>query len=277
MLLRIGFPDDKDSYNGSSRLRSPWGALWALPLLFLSCSTPTSSSGTEQAAILTLSPSASATPRPSLAPASLTFKGTHLFDQTYERMPQLKAGLHCSSCHLQGGTALTAAPLMGIANDYPKYSDRAGGQITLADRVNECFERNLNGPVLPVQSEEMLALVAYLESLKAVSPQPRGVAMLAKPPAEPDSERGKSLYSRNCRDCHGADGGGTYKAGAYTYPALWGDRSFTKGAEMAQPGYLASFISVKMPLGRGKTLTDQAAWDIATYITQQPRPEFPPK
>ena len=58
------------------------------------------------------------------------------------------------------------------------------------------------------------------------------------------------------------------------YPALWGDESFTTGSEVARAGTLAAFLSVTMPLGRGKTLSSQTAWDIATYIAQRPRPDF---
>jgi thiosulfate dehydrogenase len=36
----------------------------------------------------------------------------------------------------------------------------------------------------------------------------------------------------------------------------------------------AAFVKANMPFGQGGTLTDQEAYDVATYFTQQPRPDF---
>jgi thiosulfate dehydrogenase len=44
---------------------------------------------------------------------------------------------------------------------------------------------------------------------------------------------------------------------------------------MARVGIAASFIKRNMPLGRGNTLTDEEAYDLASFINSQPRPEFP--
>jgi thiosulfate dehydrogenase len=227
------------------------------------------------------SPSGSPTSTESPAAASspsqsdLAFEGTHLFEKTYEKVPQVKAKLHCSSCHLQGGTAAGAASLVGIGAHYPQQSRRAGREINLADRVNECFERSLNGPGLPVESREMKALLAYIDGL-TVSPRPTpGLKAVKTSPAEASSDRGQVLFATQCASCHKADGSGTYKDGAYLYPALWGDQSFTSGSDMAQTKNLAAFIAVKMPLGQGRTLTVQEVWDIAAYVAGQPRPAWP--
>ena len=42
-------------------------------------------------------------------------------------------------------------------------------------------------------------------------------------------------------------------------------------------GPAAAFIKYNMPLGKGGTLTDQEAVDVAAYVTQQPRPDFAQK
>ncbi len=39
----------------------------------------------------------------------------------------------------------------------------------------------------------------------------------------------------------------------------------------------AAFIKSNMPLGRGGSLSDQDAYDIAAYFTRQPRPDFADK
>lgn len=207
------------------------------------------------------------------------FQGTHLFEQTFERMPEVKAKLHCSSCHLDGGRVGGALPLVNVAKEYPEYSARAGKEISLEERVNECFERNMNGPALAVESEEMSALLLYIEGLESDSPLARGIAPLEEPPAPPDIERGRALYQANCLDCHGTNGGGSYQGSTknYLYPALWGDDSFTTGSEMARSEKLAAFIAAKMPLGRGELLSPQQSWDIAAYVAAQPRPDFAKK
>ena len=43
---------------------------------------------------------------------------------------------------------------------------------------------------------------------------------------------------------------------------------------MARVSTAAAFVKVAMPLGQGGTLTDQEAFDVAMYFTQQPRPDF---
>jgi thiosulfate dehydrogenase len=43
---------------------------------------------------------------------------------------------------------------------------------------------------------------------------------------------------------------------------------------MARLGTAAAFVKAAMPLGQGNTLTDQEAFDVAAYFTQQPRPDF---
>jgi thiosulfate dehydrogenase len=37
----------------------------------------------------------------------------------------------------------------------------------------------------------------------------------------------------------------------------------------------AAFIKANMPLGLGGTLSDQEAWDVATYMDSQERPQDP--
>ena len=45
----------------------------------------------------------------------------------------------------------------------------------------------------------------------------------------------------------------------------------------ARRGKAASFIWNNMPWGLGKTLTPQQAFDVAAYVTSQPRPDSPGK
>ena len=55
---------------------------------------------------------------------------------------------------------------------------------------------------------------------------------------------------------------------------LWGIGSYNIGAGMARVQTAAAFIKVAMPQTAPGTLTDQEAYDLATYINTRPRPDF---
>jgi thiosulfate dehydrogenase len=192
-------------------------------------------------------------------------------------------GLNCASCHLNGGTVAFAAPLAGLWGVFPEYVTRSGRVETLADRINDCFVRSMNGRPLPPDSREMRALLAYTAWLSTGVPTGssvvgRGFAEIAAAPRAPDPARGKAVYAQQCAACHGADGGGLKGGnGTFAMPPLWGSQSFNDGAGMARVSIAAAFVHAKMPLGRGNSLTVQDAWDVAAFFTDQPRPAFPGK
>jgi thiosulfate dehydrogenase len=113
-------------------------------------------------------------------------------------------GLNCASCHLNGGAVAYAAPLAGLWGVFPEYVARSGRVETLADRINDCFVRSMNGRPLPLGSDEMRALLAYTAWLSTGVPtgssvEGRGFAELGAPPHPPDPARGKSVYASNAR------------------------------------------------------------------------------
>jgi thiosulfate dehydrogenase len=184
--------------------------------------------------------------------------------------------LNCANCHLDGGLNPNSASFVGISTLYPQYRERAGRQITLADQINECFERSLNGKPLPPDSVKLTAIVAYIEWLSQNMPPGsavpwRGIPRLTST-HQPDSLNGRKVFEKKCVFCHGSDGQGTMAG-----PPLWGPRSYNIGAGMARIGVAASFIKANMPRGWGWTVTDDEAIDVAAYINTQPRPDFPDK
>jgi thiosulfate dehydrogenase len=70
--------------------------------------------------------------------------------------------------------------------------------------------------------------------------------------------------------CHGLNSEETAVA-----PHLWGPYSFNNGAGMARIHTLAAFIRQNMPRDQGDTLTKDEAYDLAAFISSQPRPDFP--
>ncbi len=207
-------------------------------------------------------------------------RGQALVSRTREELPDhVGNGLHCTSCHLQGGTVANAGPWIGITGVFPEFRTRNESVNVLQDRVNDCFERSMNGTPLPADSEDMTAIVAYMTWLSAGVPsgvpiEGRGFARIKDPPT-PDPAHGEALYAEKCVTCHAADGAGLAgPEGAYLFPALWGEGSFNIGAGMARLDTAAAFVRWNMPLGQGGSLTDQEAYDLAAFFTTQPRPDF---
>ena len=211
-------------------------------------------------------------------------RGLALILHTPDSLPDYAPGnITCGNCHLQGGRNRDAVPLIGSHVRFPKYLERSGAVVALADRVNYCVTRSLAGNKLPVDSREMqdmLAYIAWLSRGVAVGEgekAPGAMGLPVMPVNRPgDRRRGEQVYLAKCAACHLPSGEGipTVKP---AIPALWGPKSFSIGASMARESKAASFIWHNMPLGLAKSLSHQEAFDVAAYITSQPRPDSPGK
>jgi thiosulfate dehydrogenase len=130
----------------------------------------------------------------------------------------------------------------------------------------------MNGKALEAKSSEMRDIVAYLAFLSRGFPvggEMEGQGVPALPAMKGDTTRGHAVFAANCVVCHGADGHGTAAA-----PPLWGPKSFNIGAGMARVQSAARFIHEVMPRDRPGALTPQQAFDVASYISSRPRPDF---
>ncbi|MDH0049919.1 c-type cytochrome [Comamonas terrigena] len=216
--------------------------------------------------------------------------GARLNIETRDLLPKnVGNALNCASCHLNAGTVADGSPYIGISAFFPSYAPRAGRVITLEDRINGCFLRSMNGKPLPLDSDEMKAMVALFDWMRnETKPEDkvegRGVGKISQQ-IIPNAENGKQIYTQQCALCHGADGEGIKNAkGQWVYPPLWGDESFNIGAGLARTYTAAAFVKRNMPiafhgnfpLGQGG-LSDQDAVDVAEYFSHQPRPDFAPK
>lgn len=200
-------------------------------------------------------------------------RGRALLRATRDSLPQhVRASLSCVNCHVGDGLQRDAMPLVGSYARFPQYRGRSGKVDVIQDRINDCFERSMNGKALPTNGKDMHDIVAYLAFLSkgfpvGVDMQGQGLPKLAA--MKGDTARGHQVFTANCAVCHGVDGQGTNAA-----PPLWGPKSFNIGAGMARVNTAAAFIHHLMPRDRPGTLTPQQAFDVATYISSRPRPDF---
>jgi thiosulfate dehydrogenase len=193
--------------------------------------------------------------------------------------------LACTTCHLSAGTRKFGLPLFGLQGEFPQYSARTGGSITIEDRINSCMTRSMNGRAMPADAPEMQAMVAYIDFLSTGVPKGKelpgmGAGKMPELDRAADPVRGEAVYTRVCATCHGANGRGVRRSIpsadlGYMIPPLWGSDSFNDGAGMARLITAANFIHFNMPHGTdylNPQLSVEEAWDVAAYMISQPRP-----
>lgn len=192
-------------------------------------------------------------------------------------------GMNCQNCHLQAGTQPWGNNYGAVTSTYPKFRDRSGSIETIPKRVNDCFERSLNGQALDTNSREMKAIVAYINWLgqdvkKGEKPKGSGITELTYLDRPASPTLGKEVYAQKCQSCHGNHGQGipTPSGIGYDYPPLWGEHSYNSGAGLFRLSRLAGYVRDNMPhklaSHQAPTLTDTEAWDVAAFINSQPRP-----
>jgi L-cysteine S-thiosulfotransferase len=106
----------------------------------------------------------------------------------------------CASCH---GDAKTS--MKGVAARYPSIDQSSGKLLNIELRINSCRTRHQSAPVFRYESEEMLALTAYVAHQSAGMP----LSVRTDGPAAPYYERGRSLFylrqgqiNLSCAQCH---------------------------------------------------------------------------
>jgi thiosulfate dehydrogenase len=195
-------------------------------------------------------------------------------------------GLECTNCHLKAGTARFAIPLVGIYHLYPAFSARTGTMQTLADRVNDCMQRSMNGRPLPANSAELRAILDYIKFLddgRNTKQVGRGTPALALPTRAADPAKGAAVFQRVCAACHQANGQGVelsingrqFEKRRYLYPPLWGPESYNDAAGMARIVTAAWFVHANMPVGityAYPILAADDAYDVMAFVDTQPRP-----
>lgn len=191
-------------------------------------------------------------------------------------------GMNCQNCHLDAGTKPFGNNFSAVASIYPVFRDRSGTVENIYKRVNDCFERSLNGTALDTLSKEMQAIKAYITWLgkdikRGEKPTGSGLTNLAYLDRAADPEKGGGIYIQKCQSCHGKSGEGKLNEDhkTYQYPPLWAEHSYNNGAGLYRLTRLAGYVKSNMPFGASyetPQLSDEEAWDVAAYINSQSRP-----
>lgn len=209
--------------------------------------------------------------------------GRDIFTRTERYASQYNGStnMNCSSCHLDAGRLAHSAPLWAAFVSYPAYRSKNKKVNTFASRMQGCFKYSMNGKAPPLGDPVLVALESYAYWLASGAPidpkiAGRGYPKVPNPPLPGDYARGQQVFEQHCAVCHGADGAGQPDAnGQPNFPALWGAKSFNWGAGMGSLKNASGFIKANMPLGLGGSLSDQQAWDVATFMNSHERPQDP--
>jgi len=199
-------------------------------------------------------------------------RGRALLVATRESLPgHVGNRMRCVSCHLDEGRRESGS-WVGVFAHYPQYRPRSGTIETIAYRVNDCFRRSMNGTALDPAGRDLPDIIAYFAFLSRgvpVAPPGPNTRLQKWAAFTADTATGRQVFAATCAKCHGERGEGT--AGA---PPVWGPESYNLGAGMARVRTAAEFIRTSMPFDQPGTLTDQQAFDVAAYVSAQPRPDY---
>jgi thiosulfate dehydrogenase len=197
---------------------------------------------------------------------------------------KISNGLNCQNCHLKAGTAVFGNNYGSVASLYPKFRARSGTTENIYKRVNDCFERSLNGKAIDTAGKEMQAIVAYINFLgtnveKGKKAEGSGFKDLAVLDRAADPEKGLTVYTAKCQSCHQPNGEGVFSGDKteYTFPALWGKSSFNDGAGLNRISNFAKYVKYNMPQGttyKNPQLSDEEAWDVSAFVLSQKRPHI---
>lgn len=191
-------------------------------------------------------------------------------------------GMNCQNCHLDAGTRPWGNNYGAVYSTYPQLRGRSNTVQDIYGRVNDCFERSLNGKAIANNSYEMQSIYAYMKWLgkdvrKGKKPYSSGLPKLTFLDRAADPAKGKMVYINVCQTCHGDKGQGMLSLDGteYSYPPLWGEHSYNDGAGLYRVSSFASFVSNNMPFNQAShkhpKLTTEEAWDVAAFVNSQPR------
>ena len=103
----------------------------------------------------------------------------------------------CQTCHLEG--------LQGVAARYPAIDPERGALLNLEGRINQCRTQHQALPALAYESEDLLALTAFIAAQSAGQP----ITVATDGAAKPFIEQGRAYFETrrgqfnlSCQQCH---------------------------------------------------------------------------
>lgn len=205
-------------------------------------------------------------------------RGLALVMATRDSLPKNVGNeLACGSCHMDAGRKPFGNPLVGVTNRYPAQWARTGTTVSVEDRINDCFQRSLNGKPLAPGSADLRDMVAYLTWISRNLPAGphKGLGVDSIPAIAADTARGKEMFAMYCARCHSADGKGGKSLGIKNPgPPLWGPGSWSIASPMGRQRIVAAFVHHHMPFDAPGFVADTLANNIAGYVISRPRPDF---
>ena len=121
------------------------------------------------------------------------------------REPGGKKSIACAGCHKD-----VASNMRGVAASYPKIDEASGKLLNLEGRINLCRTERMGADPLRYESEELLALTAYLARQALGAP----IAARIDGAARAHFEAGRASYhlrrgqmNLSCAHCHDANWG----------------------------------------------------------------------
>ena len=192
-------------------------------------------------------------------------------------------GMNCQNCHLDAGSRPWGNNYGAVFSTYPKFRERSGTVESIHKRVNDCFERSLNGKAIDTSGYEMKSIITYMKWLgqdvkKGAKPKGAGIADMVYLDRAASTAKGQIVYIQKCQTCHAPNGEGVKLLGeaSYAYPPLWGQHSYNTGAGLFRLSRFAGYVKDNMPFNQAThdapALTDEEAWDVAAFVNSQPRP-----
>lgn len=186
--------------------------------------------------------------------------------------------MSCNNCHQDAGLKPYSFNLVGAFQNYPEYQAREGKVLSIAERINNCIMHpHLGTKPLPPDSKEMIAFISYLKWINDSSKFTSKTAGLKNleipfPDTAASPKRGEQLYAIYCTRCHKANGEGliVYDSSSYTYPPLWGLKSYQPVSSMHRIIIMAQWLVANMPQDKATHdkpfLKPHEALDLAAFI-----------
>ena len=114
--------------------------------------------------------------------------------------PEGAVGKSCGDCHGDAGDSMK-----GARARYPVYDPALGGPVNLEQRINQCRRERMQAAPWPWESEELLAIAAFVGFQSRGMPLDVGI----DGPMAPHFERGKAFWLQRrgqldlaCSQCH---------------------------------------------------------------------------